>query len=69
MRPELKKMLEVAGVDAHVKKETGVFKSADDQLVSLCSFLEKQEGDEYVSLCKDVKSLREKLKKHLAKYS
>jgi hypothetical protein len=64
----IKKLLEVAGVDEHLKKEKTVFAKVQTSLGELHSFLEQQEGNEYSSLRKSCEALKEQLQKHLKRY-
>lgn len=64
----LKKMLEVAGVEEHLNKEKTVFAKAQTALSDLHTFLTHQEGSEYSALTKQCLGLREALEKHLKRY-
>lgn len=65
---DIKKILEVAGVDEHLKKEKSVFSKAQAALNDLDSFLNQQEGSEYSSLRKTCATLKEQLQTHLKRY-
>jgi hypothetical protein len=64
----LKKMLEIAGVDAHLSEEKKEFAAAEEALDKLCAFLKKQSGADYEKMCKEVMDLKEKMAAHLKRY-
>lgn len=65
---DFRKLLEVAGVDAHVDVERKVFDGAKAELKKVCSFCEKQTGPEYRGLKGKCEALIKEMDKHLARY-
>lgn len=66
---DIKKLLELAGVESHVKSEEKMFNDeicpALDKLVKFC---EKQDKTEYAEIKKCAEELCNKLTKHLESY-
>jgi hemerythrin superfamily protein len=66
---DIKKLLEVAGCDAHLKAEKKLFNDeVAPALTNLIAFCSRQSGSEYKTLKKDAEKLRDSLKKHLRRY-
>lgn len=65
---DMKKLLEIAGVDAHVKAEEKVFQEVCAALDKLTSFCDKQNEPTYSAMKKQAESLCDKLHTHLERY-
>lgn len=65
---EMKKLLELAGVDAHVKAEEKVFKEVCASLDKLAAFCDKQDEPTYNAMKKQADALCAKLHAHLERY-
>lgn len=65
---DFKKLLEVAGVTAHVDAEKKVFDGAKAELKKVCSFCDKQTGPEYRGLKGNCEAFIKEMDKHLARY-
>lgn len=65
---DMKKLLELAGVEAHVKVEEKLFNEVCPVLDKLMKFCDKQDEPGYVEIKKCAEELCNKLTKHLESY-
>lgn len=65
---DIKKLLEVAGVTAHLDEEKKVFAEVCAALKKLDAFCAKQNEDTYITMQKEASALCNKLNKHLERY-
>jgi len=66
---DMRKLLELAGVDAHVKAESELFKGeVRPALQKLISFCDKQNEPTYSEMKKSAQALMDKLTSHLDRY-